>query len=96
MGCSVIHNNVRTVLDKANTAYSTIVDSPGQSNMDYAGYCCHAFLNRFRQSLDHPDLVSERLESLLRRTARKYASDSSEKNWDGVMAGYISRYANAN
>jgi hypothetical protein len=96
MSCSVIHNNIRTVLEETNTAYSTVVDSSGAPNMDYAGYCCHAFLNRFRQSLDNPDLSAERLESLLRRAARKYASDSPETNWTYVMARYISRHANAN
>lgn len=96
MSCSVIHSNIRTVLEETSTAYSTVVDSSGQPNMDYAGYCCHTSLNRFRQSLDNPALPAERLESLLRRAARKYASDCPEKNWTTVMARYISRHANAN
>ncbi len=96
MSCSVIHSNIRTVLEETSTAYSTVVDSSGQPNMDYAGYCCHTSLNRFRQSLDNPALPADRLESLLRRAARKYASDCPEKNWTHVMARYLSRHANAN
>jgi len=96
MSCSVIHNNIRTVLEETSTAYSTVVDTSGAPNMDFAGYCCHAFLNRFRQSLENPDLSSDQLESLLRRAARKYAADKPEKNWTYVMARYISRHANSN
>lgn len=96
MSCSIIHNNTRSVLEETSTAYSTVVDTSGQPNMDYAGYCCHTSLNRFRQSLEMPDLSSERLESLLRKAGRKYTSDSPEKNWTYVMARYISRHANAN
>lgn len=96
MSCSIVHSNIRTVLEETSTAYSTVVDTSGALNMDYAGYCCHAFLNRFRQSLDNPDLTADRLESLLRRAARKYASDRPESNWTYVMARYISRHANSN
>ncbi len=96
MSCSIIHNTIRTELEDTSTVYSMVVDTSGAPNMDYAGYACHIALNRFQQLLDNPDLSSDRLESLMRKVARKYAVDDVDKKWSGVMARYISRHANAN
>ena len=96
MTCSVIHNSIRSELEDTSTVYSMVVDSTGAPNMDWAGYACHVSLNRFQQVLDNPGLSSERLESLMRKVARKYAVDDTDNKWSHVMARYISRHANAN
>jgi len=96
MSCSVIHNNIRSELEDTSTVYTMVVDNTGAPNMDWAGYACHVSLNRFQQVLDNPQLSSERLESLMRKVARKYAVDDSGSKWSHVMARYISRHANAN
>ncbi len=96
MSCSVIHNNIRTELEETSTVYSMVVDTGGTPNMDWAGYACHVSLNRFQQVLDNPNLSSERLESLMRKVARKYSVDDTNQKWSHVMARYISRHANAN
>jgi hypothetical protein len=96
MSCSIIHTNVRSVLEEDSTAYTTVVETGGAPNMDYAGYCCHVSLNRLKQCLGDPAIPSERLEGLLRRAARKYSLDNPQKDWAGVMARYIVRHANAN
>lgn len=96
MGCSIIHKSVRAVLEEDSTAYTTILESGGVPNMDYAGYCCHVSLNRLRQTLNDPDLSAERLEGLLRRAARKYAMEDFGHGWSHVMAGYLTRHVNSN
>jgi hypothetical protein len=96
MSCSIIHSNLRSELEETSTVYSMVVDSSGAPNMDYAGYACHVALNRFQQLLENPELSSDRLESLMRKVARKYAVDDPEKKWTFVMARYISRHANSN
>lgn len=96
MVCSVIHNNIRSELEDTSAIYSMVVDKSGAPNMDWAGYACHVSLNRFQQVLDNPDLSSERLESMMRKVARKYAVDDTDNKWSQVMARYISRHANAN
>lgn len=96
MGTSIIHQSVRSVLEEGNTAYTTILESGGVPNMDYAGYCCHVALNRLRQSLNNPDISSEHLEGLLRRAARKYSLEHSDDGWTNVMARYLARHVNSN
>ncbi len=96
MNCQIIHNSVRSVLDDGQTAYTTIIESGGVPNMDYAGYCVHVALNRLRQSLNYPDLTTEQLEGLLRRAARKYSSEEPQKSWTSVMARYLRRHVNSN
>lgn len=96
MGCSIIHQNIRAVLEEGGMAYSTLVEAGGAPNIDYASYCCHVALNRLRQSLNQPDMSSDQLEGLLRRASRKYASEDSDKNWSAVMARYLTRHVNAN
>ena len=96
MTCSVIHNSIRSELEDTSTVYSMVVDQGGSPNMDWAGYACHVSLNRFQQVLDNPGLSSERLESLMRKVARKYSVDDTDNKWSHVMARYISRHANIN
>lgn len=96
MGCSIIHQNIRAVLEENGTAYATLVETGGAPNADYASYCCHVALNRLRQSLNQPNISSERLEGLLRRASRKYTSEDTDKNWSNVMARYLTRHVNAN
>ena len=96
MSCSIIHMNVRNVLGEGSTAYTTVVETGGAPNVDYAGYCCHVSLNRLRQCLENPAITSDRLEGLLRRAARKYSLDNPQKDWASVMARYIAMHANAN
>lgn len=95
MTCSVVHNNIRTVLDEASAVYSLIVDQGGHPNMDYAGYACHVSLNRLRSILNNPSLSADRVESLLRQAARRHSEKQPEnRDWVMVMARYISRHAN--
>lgn len=96
MSCSVILNNVRSEIENTNTVYSMVVDSGGVTNTDFAGYAVHVALNRFQQALENPNLSAERLESLMRKVARKYNSDQPDARWSRVMARYIARHANAN
>lgn len=96
MSCSIIHQNIKAILDESGTAYSTIVETGGVSNMDYAGYCCHVSLNRLRQSLNQPNMTSDRLEGLLRRASRKHTVEDTNKDWAYVMARYLTRQINAN
>jgi hypothetical protein len=96
MSCSIIHQNIRAILEEGGMAYSTIIETGGATNMDYAGYCCHISLNRLRQSLNQPNMSSDRLEGLLRRASRKHVSDDSAKDWTAVMARYLTRHGNAN
>ncbi len=96
MGCSIIHQNIRAVLEDGGTAYATLVETGGAPNVDYASYCCHVALNRLRQSLNDPNISSEQLEGLLRRASRKYASEDPAKNWSTVMARYLTRHVNGN
>jgi hypothetical protein len=56
MSCSIVHQNIKMILEEGGTAYSTIVETGGVSNMDYAGYCCHVSLNKLRQSLNQPNI----------------------------------------
>lgn len=96
MSCSIIHQNIRSVLEDGSTAYATLVETGGAPNVDYASYCCHVALNRLRQSLNEPNMSSERLEGLLRRASRKYASEDTTKDWSTVMARYLTRHVNTN
>ena len=96
MSCSIIHQNIKAILEEGGTAYSTIVETGGTTNTDYAGYCCHVALNRLRQSLNQPDMASDRLEGLLRRASRKHTTDDSNKDWAYVMARYLTRHVNTN
>ena len=96
MNCSVIHQNIKAILEEDGVAYSTIVETGGVPNVDYAGYCCHISLNRLRQSLSQPDISADRLEGLLRRASRKHVSDDTAKDWAYVMARYLTRHVNAN
>jgi len=96
MSCSIIHQNIKALLEEGGTAYSTIVETGGVSNMDYAGYCCHISLNRLRQSLNQPNMSSDRLEGLLRRASRKHTVEDTNKDWAYVMARYLTRQVNAN
>jgi len=93
MSCSIIHQNIKAILEEGGTAYSTIVETGGVPNMDYAGYCCHISPNRLRQSLNQPNMSSDRLEGLLRRASRKHSDDNS-KDWTAIMARYLTRHAN--
>lgn len=96
MNCSIIHQNIKAILEEDGTAYSTVVESCGAPNMDYAGYCCHVSLNRLRQSLNQPGMSADRLEGLLRRASRKHTTDDTSKDWAVVMARYLTRHVNAN
>lgn len=96
MSCSIIHQNIKAILEEGGTAYSTIVETGGVSNMDYAGYCCHVSLNRLRQSLNNPDITPDKLEGLLRRASRKHSAAETNKDWAYVMARYLTRHVNAN
>lgn len=96
MGCSIIHQSIRAVLEEGSTAYSTLVQEGGVPNVDYASYCCHVSLNRLRQSLNQPNISSEKLEGLLRRASRKYAAEDTHKDWSYVMARYLTRHVNTN
>ncbi len=96
MSCSVIHQNIRSVLDENSTAYTTLVEAGGAPNVDYASYCCHVSLNRLRQSLNQPDMSERRLEGLLRRASRKYSSEDPQKDWTYVMARFLTIHANTN
>jgi hypothetical protein len=94
MACSIVHQNIKAILEEGGTAYSTIVETGGVSNMDYAGYCCHISLNRLRQSLNQPNISSDKLEGLLRRASRKHTTEETGKDWAYVMARYLTRHAN--
>ncbi len=94
MTCSIIHQNIKAILEEGGTAYSTIVETSGAPNMDYAGYCCHISLNRLRQSLNQPNMTSDKLEGLLRRASRKHTVEDTDKDWAYVMARYLTRHAN--
>ncbi|HNS43942.1 MAG TPA: hypothetical protein PKH37_01800 [Alphaproteobacteria bacterium] len=98
MSCSIIHQSVRSILEEGSTAYTTVVETGGAPNVDYAGYCCHVALNRLRQTLNHPDLTAEQLEGLLRRAARKYDSSGEDerREWSSMMARYLTKHVNAN
>ncbi len=96
MSCSIVHQNIKAILEEGGTAYSTIVETGGAPNVDYAGYCCHIALNRLRQSLSQPDMSADRLEGLLRRASRKHTTDDTSKDWAYVMARYMTRHVNAN
>ena len=96
MNCSIIHQNIKAILEEDGTAYSTVVESGGVANVDYAGYCCHISLNRLRQSLNNPDLSVDRLEGLLRRASRKHTLEDTNKDWAYVMARFLTRHVNAN
>lgn len=93
---NIIHQSVRSVLEEGSTAYTTILESGGVPNTDYAGYCCHVALNRLRQSLNNPNISAEHLEGLLRRAARKYSAEHPDKGWTHVMARYLTRHVNSN
>lgn len=96
MNCSVIHQNIKSILEEDGAAYSAVVETGGVSNVDYAGYCCHVSLNRLRQSLSQPDMHPDRLEGLLRRASRKHSLDETQKDWAYVMARYLTRHGNSN
>lgn len=96
MSCSIVHQNIRAILEEGGMAYSTIVELNGAPNMDYAGYCCHIALNRLRQSLNQPNMSADRLEGLLRRASRKHTTDDTSKDWTTIMARYMTRHVNAN
>ncbi len=96
MGCSILHDSIRTVLEEDSMAYVTMLESGGVPNMDYAGYCCHISINRLRNMLNDPTMSAERLEGLLRRAARKYSCDTPEDGWSVLMARYLARHVNGN
>lgn len=96
MNCSIIHQNIKAILEEDGTAYSTVIESGGVANVDYAGYCCHISLNRLRQSLNRPDISVDRLEGLLRRASRKHTLEDTNKDWAYVMARFLTRHVNAN
>ncbi|MFA7276362.1 MAG: hypothetical protein WC043_06125 [Pseudobdellovibrionaceae bacterium] len=96
MECTVIHKNVRAVLEDGGLAYTTMIEAGGAHNVDYASYCCHVSLNRLRQCLGRPDMSVDQLEGLLRRASRKYDADDTSKDWAMVMARFLTRHANAN
>jgi len=96
MDCTIIHKNVRAVLEDGGLAYTTLIETGGAPNVDYASYCCHISLNRLRQSLGRPDISVDQLEGLLRRASRKYDHDDATKDWAMVMARFLTRHANAN
>ena len=96
MNCSIVHQNIKSILEEDGFAYSTVVETEGAPNVDYAGYCCHVSLNRLRQSLSQPDMNPDRLEGLLRRASRKHAMAETKKDWAYVMARYLTRHVNAN
>ena len=96
MNCSIVHQNIKAILEEGGTAYSTLIETGGVPNMDYAGYCCHISLNRLRQSLNQPNMTSDRLEGLLRRASRKHSSEDTSKDWTAIMARYLTRHVNGN
>lgn len=96
MNCSIIHQNIKAILEEDGTAYSTVIESGGVANVDYAGYCCHISLNRLRQSLNSPNISVDRLEGLLRRASRKHTLEDTNKDWAYVMARFLTRHVNAN
>lgn len=96
MNCSIIHQNIKAILEEDGTAYSTVIETGGVANVDYAGYCCHISLNRLRQSLNSPNLSVDRLEGLLRRASRKHTLEDTNKDWAYVMARFLTRHVNAN
>ncbi len=96
MNCSIIHQNIKAILEEDGTAYSTVIETGGVANVYYAGYCCHISLNRLRQSLNSPNLSVDRLEGLLRRASRKHTLEDTNKDWAYVMARFLTRHVNAN
>ena len=96
MATTIVHNNIQSVLEESSAVYSLLVDAGGHPNMDYASYCCHLSLNRFKKLLNNPDLTVEQLEGLLRKAARRHAQREPGMDWARFMAGYITDYANFN
>ncbi len=96
MSCSIIHKDIQTVLEETSAVYSMICHRGERPNTDYAGYTCHLALNRFKKLLNDPNLTSDKLESLMRKAARKQATRNMGQDWSSLMARYIEKQANLN
>lgn len=96
MSTTIVHSHIQSVLEESSAVYSMLVDAGGHPNMDYASYCCHLALNRFKKLLNDPTLTADELEGLLRKAARKHAQREPDMEWSQFMAGYITYHANLN
>ncbi len=97
MSCAITHHKIKTVIENQSAVYSLVVDPARTPNMDYAGYACHASLNRM--SNNTPEQNAEQLESLMRRAARKHSGQqqqTEQQSWSALMSRCIDAYANGN
>ncbi|MES2728798.1 MAG: hypothetical protein V4621_01705 [Pseudomonadota bacterium] len=92
----VVDITLETALEESRMTYRMLHESGENPNIDYAGYCGHMALCRFKNLLNDPTLTPDKLAGMMRRAAQQHHQRAPNLRWSRFMADFISRHSNAN
>ena len=92
----LIDPSLESELEESRMSYRIMHESGDNPNIDYAGYCGHMALARFKKLLNDPSLTAEQLAGMMRLAAHRHQKSDPALRWSLFMADYITRHMNTN
>lgn len=92
----LVDSSLASALEESRMSYRILHEAGDHPDIDYAGFCSHLALARFKKLLNDPTLTAERLAGMMRMAAHRHQTRDPHISWSLFMADYITRATNAN